>query len=280
VTALARNISVAAMVDEPKPVVRVENVSLSLPDRRNRQIDILRNFNLTIETGEFVSIVGPSGCGKSTLLNCVASLRGGYSGRIEVLGNVVGRSDPAVGYMFQTHALLPWRSVISNTELGLELQGVAKAERRARCQDALSKLGLSGFEDHYPSEISGGMRQRVSLARMLVTKPSLLLMDEPFGALDAQTKLLVQELFLASWEESRQTVLFVTHDLAEAIAMSDRIILMSARPGRIIREYDVGIPRPRNLAQVRTAPRFVKLWEALWSDLRGEALRTMQGHDA
>jgi NitT/TauT family transport system ATP-binding protein len=259
-----------------KSAVRVEGVSLTLPDRNGRNVSILDVVDLAVEAGEFVSIVGPSGCGKSTLLNCIAGLRQTNSGRIEVLGRPSGQPHPDIGYMFQAHALFPWRSVLENTEITLELSGVSKPERRSRCRQMLAKVGLGGFEDHYPGEISGGMRQRVSLARMLVSEPSLLLMDEPFGALDAQTKLLVQELFLASWEEQRRTVLFVTHDLAEAIVMSDRIVVMSARPGRIVQEYQVGLPRPRDLAQVRSSPRYIQLWDALWRDLRSEALQAMQ----
>lgn len=259
-----------------EPAVQVKGVSLSLPDRSGRQIDILQGVDLSVQRGEFVSIIGPSGCGKSTLLNCVAGLSLGAAGMIEVLGRPANKPHPDVGYMFQTHALFPWRTVIENAEMALEIAGVGREERRRRAEDMLATMGLAGFENHYPGEISGGMRQRVSLARMLVTDPSVLLMDEPFGALDAQTKLLVQELFLTSWEKHRRTVLFVTHDLAEAIVMSDRIVVMSARPGRIIAEHRVPFPRPRNLAQARSTPRFLQLWDALWNDLRGEALRTMQ----
>jgi len=276
VTVLARKIE---LVDNraDDAAIRVADVSLSLPDRSGRRIDILDKVGLAVRPGEFVSIVGPSGCGKSTLLNCIAGLRTAEAGTIEVLDRPTGAPRADVGYMFQTHALFPWRTVLENAEMALELSGMPRLERRERAQRMLERMGLGGFESHYPGEISGGMRQRVSLARMLVTNPSVLLMDEPFGALDAQTKLLMQELFLDEWEKLRRTVLFVTHDLAEAIVMSDRIIVMSARPGRIIREYTVGLPRPRLLAEVRSTSRFVQLWDALWSDLRSEATDSLRG---
>ncbi|MGF7159610.1 ABC-type nitrate/sulfonate/bicarbonate transport system ATPase subunit [Rhodoligotrophos appendicifer] len=179
--------------------------------------------------------------------------------------------------MFQQHGLLPWRSVVRNVELGLEIAGVSQAERRERARVILSELGLGGFEDHYPSDLSGGMRQRAALARTLIAEPKLILMDEPFGALDAQTKIFIQEMFITYWEKHRTTVLFVTHDLAEAVALSDRVVVMSARPGHILSAYDVDIPRPRDIVHLRTLERFNALNEAIWSDLRAEALLAMRG---
>ncbi|MGQ7792468.1 ABC transporter ATP-binding protein [Faunimonas sp. B44] len=260
-----------------REAVRIARLSYRLFDRQKRPLPILAEVDLTLGEGEFVSIVGPSGCGKSTLLNFVAGLLPVQSGTVEVFGKAPGARDAAIGYVFQQHALLPWRSVLHNTEIALEVKGVPKAERQRRAREMLGVMGLDGFEDHYPREISGGMRQRVSLARTLVDDPNLILMDEPFGALDAQTKLLIQEMFLAYWEEHRKSVLFVTHDLAEAIALSDRILVMSSRPGRIMAEYDVGIPRPRKLDQVRHMPRFTELHDSIWENLRGEAVKAMQG---
>ncbi|WP_205520717.1 ABC transporter ATP-binding protein [Propylenella binzhouense] len=257
--------------------VRIRGLGFRLLDRQKRPLPILDNVDLTLKDGEFVSIVGPSGCGKSTLLNFISGLVPVQSGSVEVFGEPPGGKDAAIGYVFQQHALLPWRPVLTNAAIGLEVAGVPREERSRRARDMLRVMGLDGFEDHYPREISGGMRQRVSLARTLVCNPRLILMDEPFGALDAQTKLLIQEMFLSYWEEHRKTVLFVTHDLAEAILLSDRILVMSSRPGRIMAEYEVGIQRPRNLEQVRHLPRFTELHDSIWENLRAEAMKAMQG---
>jgi NitT/TauT family transport system ATP-binding protein len=211
------------------------------------------------------------------LLNVIAGLLPVQSGRVELFGAPIRGVHPAIGYMFQQHALLPWRTVLANVELGLELSGVPRHERQRRAAPCLAALGLQGFERHFPSELSGGMRQRVSLARLLVDAPQLILMDEPFGALDAQTRLLVQEMFLRIWEADRPTVMFVTHDLAEAIALADRVVVMSARPARIKQQYVVDIPRPRKLDHLSKVPRFADLLESLWGDLRAEALVAMQG---
>lgn len=254
----------------------IRGLSYSLLDRRKTRRQILEDVDLDVRKGEFVSIVGPSGCGKSTLLNFISHLLPVQVGEIDVLGGPVRAGNTKVGYVFQQHALLPWRTVIENTELGLEVKGEGREVRRQRCRDVLAQMGLSGFEDHYPSEISGGMRQRVSLARTLVAEPEFILMDEPFGALDAQTKILVQEVFLNYWERNRRSVLFVTHDLAEAIALSDRVVVMSARPGHLIADHAIELPRPRNLEQLRSEPEFLRYHDLLWSALRDEATRAMQ----
>ncbi|MEP9348781.1 ABC transporter ATP-binding protein [Xanthobacter sp. KR7-225] len=262
---------------DAQDAVRIAGLSFRLMDRQKRQLQILDHVDLALKEAEFVSIVGPSGCGKSTLLNFIAGLTPVQSGSVEVFGTPPGAEGAPIGYVFQQHALLPWRNVLQNTVISLEVKGVGKAEREQRAREMLGVMGLDGFEDHFPREISGGMRQRVSLARTLVDNPRLILMDEPFGALDAQTKLLIQEMFLKYWEEHRKSVLFITHDLAEAIALADRVLVMSSRPGRILAEYEVGIPRPRTLDQVRHMARFTELHDAIWEDLRGEALKAMQG---
>lgn len=257
--------------------VEVSELNYATLDRKGRRIDILQNVDLRVREGEFIAIVGPSGCGKSTLLNIIAGLKPYADGKVKVLGAPAHGIDPDVGYMFQTHALLPWRTVRRNVELPLELTGVPRVERLHRATEILRQMGLAGFEDHYPAEISGGMRQRVSLARTLVAGPRLLLMDEPFGALDAQTKLLIQELFIEYWERHRRTVIFVTHDLAEAISMADRVLVMSARPACFKAEYMVGLPRPRSLADVRSTRQFTEFWDRIWDDLRQEAAVAMMG---
>ncbi|MDO9443446.1 MAG: ABC transporter ATP-binding protein [Beijerinckiaceae bacterium] len=254
----------------------IRGLSYALRDRSRTMRQILDNVDLSVREGEFVSVVGPSGCGKSTLLNFISHLLPVQQGELEVLGAPVQAFNTKVGYVFQQHALLPWRTVIENTELGLEVKGEGREERRARCREVLAQMGLAGFEDHYPSEISGGMRQRVSLARTLVAEPEFILMDEPFGALDAQTKVLIQEIFLKYWEQHRRSVLFVTHDLGEAIALSDRVVVMSARPGRIIADHVIDLPRPRNGERLRSDPRFIEYHDLLWSALRDEAANAMQ----
>ncbi len=257
--------------------IDIHKLTYNVTDRRGKRLEILKETNLSIRDGEFIAIIGPSGCGKSTLLNFVSGLLPIESGSVSLFGKPVEGVHPSIGYMFQHHALLPWRNVQANVELGLEIGGCPKKERQERALEKIAQLGLRGFESRYPNELSGGMRQRVSLARMLVDEPQLILMDEPFGALDAQTKLLIQEMFLESWEAKRRTVVFVTHDLAEAVALSDRVVLMSARPARIKAEYVIDIPRPRDLNKLAKVPRFADLVEEIWSGLREEALAAMQG---
>ena len=254
----------------------IKGLSYALLDRSGTRRQILSSLDLDVREGEFVSVVGPSGCGKSTLLNFISHLLPVQAGTVEVLGEPVRSFNTKVGYVFQQHALLPWRTVIENTELGLEVKGEPREGRRERCRAVLAQMGLAAFENHYPSEISGGMRQRVSLARTLVAEPEVILMDEPFGALDAQTKLLIQEIFLNYWEQHRRSVLFVTHDLGEAIALSDRVVVMSARPGRIIADHTIDLPRPRDSERLRSNARFLEYHDLLWSALREEAASAMQ----
>jgi len=260
------------------PLIVIDHLCYSATDRRGREVKILDDLCLEVNAGEFVAIVGPSGCGKSTALNFMAGLvTGQQSGTVRVSGQDVHGITPGVGYMFQTHGLFPWRTIIQNVELALELQGVSRAGRAATARRLLGELGLNGFENHYPAELSGGMRQRVSLARTLANNPGVLLMDEPFGALDAQTKLLVQDGFVAYWKAHRKTVVFVTHDLGEAIFLADRIIVMSARPGRIKKQYKVPFARPRHLAAIRADSAFGDMWERIWLDLKEEAQHSKQG---
>ncbi len=273
----ARNESDAIPRNAARPAIRVRGLGYTVNGRDGRPMEILKTIDLEIADGEFVAIVGPSGCGKSTLLNFVAGLLPVQRGEVQVLGTPAHDSNPNVGYMFQHHALMPWRTLLRNAEIGLELRGVPKGVRREQVRGILRDLGLAGFESHYPSEISGGMRQRASLARTLATDPRILLMDEPFGALDAQTKVLIHEMFLAAWEAKRRTVVFVTHDLGEAIALADRILVMSARPGIILADHRVNIPRPRNLSHLHTDPRYAEYHDKLWEQLRGEAIKAMAG---
>jgi len=257
--------------------IQISGVTQHVRGRQDQTLDILATIDLEVRPGEFVALVGPSGCGKTTLLNIISGLILPSSGKVWIFGAPFGNRDHRVGYMFQTDALLPWRSVLRNVQAGLSLAGVPRREAEQQARDMLAQLGLTGFEDHYPAELSGGMRQRVSLARTWVTNPDVILMDEPFGALDSQTKLVIQASFLSFWEKHRKTVVLVTHDLEEAIAMSDRVMVMSTRPGRIKAEYRIDLPRPRSIIELRADPRFGSYWRRIWQDLETEANQAMQG---
>ena len=248
--------------------ISVRGVAKDFDDRRGRRLQILSPIDLDIAEGEFVSLVGPSGCGKSTLLNIISGLLKPSSGSVSRSGRI--------GYMFQTDALLPWRSILRNVRVGLDFAGVARAEADERARAMLATLGLEGFENHYPAELSGGMRQRASLARMWVTNPEIILMDEPFGALDSQTRLVIQAGFLEYWERHRKTVLLITHDIEEAVAMSDRVVVMSARPGCVIAEHRIDLPRPRSVAALRGEPAFSAYWKRIWASLEAEANRALK----
>jgi NitT/TauT family transport system ATP-binding protein len=236
----------------------------------------LDHVDLTIQSGEFVAFVGPSGCGKSTLMNMVAGILPIETGRIMHDGRKVSGINRHVGYMTQQDGVLPWRTVQQNVDLPLRLHGVAAAERRQRVAAMIKAVGLSGFEKSFPAQLSGGMRKRVALAQLLAYEPGTLLMDEPFGALDAQLKLLMQEQLLRIWSERKQTVVFVTHDLAEAITLAQRVVVFSGRPGRIKQIETIELPAERQVFRVRFLPEFeaayTRLWDALSPEIRqGEA---------
>jgi NitT/TauT family transport system ATP-binding protein len=227
----------------------------------------LAAVDLAIERGEFVTLVGPSGCGKSSLLTLISGLSSPSSGHIRIAGRDIAGTDREVGFITQQDNLFPWRTLVDNVALSLELAGVPAAERRREADRWIRRVGLEGFEQAYPHQLSGGMRQRANIIRTLIYEPSVILMDEPFGPLDAQTRLSLQALLLSIWESQRSTVLFVTHDLTEAIALADWVVLMSARPGRIVRVDRVDIPRPRDIFHIHDLPEFRRLYDALWRDL-------------
>ncbi|MBV9605473.1 MAG: ABC transporter ATP-binding protein [Solirubrobacterales bacterium] len=234
----------------------------------------LRNFTLTVKPGEFCAIVGPTGCGKSTTLGMVSGLDRPSAGTLTVGGRVVDGVTPGTGFVFQSDALMPWKSVVNNVMMGPVFAGVGKREAGARARDWLRRVGLSGFEDHYPHQLSGGMRKRVSLAAALITEPSVLLMDEPFGALDVQTKAIMSNELLTLWEQSRPTVMFITHDLEEAIALADKVVVVTASPGTVKATYSVDLPRPRGAVQeIRFGDRFRDLHHQIWESLREEVER-------
>ena len=236
---------------------------------RKQQISALQDFNLDIREGEFFTILGPSGCGKSTFLNVLAGLANKSSGSITIDGRAAQGINLQQGVVFQGYALFPWRTVLQNIEMGLEIRKVPKRERKETAAHFLNLVGLSGFGHRYPHELSGGMRQRVAIARSLAYSPDLLLMDEPFAALDAQTREILQAELLRIWEEHKKTIVFITHSLDEAIYLSDRIAVMTHRPGRIKSILEVPLARPRP-AEIRHSAQFVRLREQAWDVLRDE----------
>jgi NitT/TauT family transport system ATP-binding protein len=246
------------------PKVSVSGLSIAFGPTR-----ALDRVSLTVGDGEFVSIVGPSGCGKSTMLNVIAGLLAPSEGGTSVAGIENNGAGSRIGYMFQKDTLLPWATALDNICLPMDVKG-ARDWHKARA--LMQLVDLTGFEAHYPRQLSGGMRKRVQLARLLAQDPEVLLMDEPFGALDAQTRLIIQEEFLKIWERQRKTVLFVTHDLQEAIALSDRVVLISARPGRVKATYSINLPRPRRVDEVMADPRFTALFQEIWASLKQEVL--------
>ena len=230
--------------------------------------------SLVVSAGEFVSVVGPTGCGKSTLLNVAAGLLAPSSGRALVSGALLEGINARAGYRVQADALMPWRNALDNVMAGLEFRGVPRPQASTRAREWLARVGLSGFENRYPHQLSGGMRKRVALAQMLILDPEILLMDEPFSALDIQTRQLMENELLELWSANRKSVLFITHDLEEAIALSDRVIVLSAGPAtHPLGEFTIDLPRPRDVAEIRMSPRFVELHEAIWHVLKSEVLK-------
>ena len=237
-----------------------------------RRVVALEEIDLTVAEREFVAILGPSGCGKSTLLNMVAGFDLPTRGSVKVAGEEILAPAPTRGVVFQEPALFPWLTVMDNVVFGPKTRGQSAADYRARAAQIIEAVGLSGFEASYPAELSGGMRQRVGIARVLIMEPKVLLMDEPFGSLDAQTRTLMQELLLALWERHHQTVLFITHDIEEAVLLADRVCVMTARPGRIKKSIDVRMPRPRSI-ELTTSPEFNALRREVLELIRQESLR-------
>jgi NitT/TauT family transport system ATP-binding protein len=237
--------------------------------RRGQRFEAIRDVSLAVDAGQFVSIVGASGCGKTTLLRIVDGLIAPTHGEIRVNGTAVHKPGPDRGFVFQQDALFPWRTLLDNVIFGLEIQGHAKRDARARAADLLRLVGLTGFEHHFPHELSGGMRQRANIARALTIDPDVLLMDEPFASLDAQTREIMQSELLRIWRGNRKTVLFVTHQIDEAVYLADKVLVMTSRPGQVKAVLDVDIPRPRDLSVKRT-PRFLELVDAVWRMIEEE----------
>jgi NitT/TauT family transport system ATP-binding protein len=251
----------------------VDNVAMRFHTGEG-DVTALDNVSFTVNPGEFLAIIGPSGCGKSTLFNVIGGLLGGYDGKVSVAGEKVSGPHASIGMVFQEESTFPWRNVVDNVAFPLEIAGVGKRERIERARHFVSMVGLDGFEKRYPSELSGGMRQRVSMARTLASEPKILLMDEPFAALDEQTRLLLGDKVLQIQQQLKQTTLLITHNITEAVQLADRILVMTYRPGRVKRMVEISLPRPRT-SEVVSSEAFGRYVAQIWADLREEASRGM-----
>jgi len=237
----------------------------------------VEKVSLDVPTGSFLSVVGPSGCGKSTVLNMAAGLMEATDGEVRIHGDRLSGINRKAAYMFQQDALLPWKTVLGNILLGLDFRGADRAQATEKALAWVRRVGLEGFADRYPHELSGGMRKRVAMAQTWIVNPDIVLMDEPFGALDVHTRLRMETEILTLWAETKKTVMFVTHDLEEAISLSDEVAVLSAGPAsRVVGVYRVDLPRPRNLIDIKTEPRFIELYGSIWSDLRKEVLKSYE----
>ncbi|MGZ3679034.1 MAG: ABC transporter ATP-binding protein [Ktedonobacterales bacterium] len=232
----------------------------------------LRDLSLRIQPGEFCALVGPTGSGKSTTLSLISGLERATHGEVSVMGAPVTGVNRQVGFVFQNDAVLPWRNVLANVMTGPLFRGVPKREAQQRARDWVARVGLAGFEDRYPHQLSGGMRKRVSLAQTLINEPKILLMDEPFSALDVQTRVLMGNELLNLWSSTSASVVFVTHDLEEAIGLADRVVVLTAGPATVKGSYTIDLPRPRNVSEIRFDSRFVELYQEIWEDLRSEVM--------
>jgi NitT/TauT family transport system ATP-binding protein len=254
--------------------ISFSDISVSFAEKGGGQFVAVRDVTLDIVDGEFVALVGPTGCGKSTLLNLGAGLVKPASGIVTVFGEELSGLNRRAGYLFQADALMPWKTALENVAIGLEVRGGPSQSARQEAQAWLAKMGLANFLHRHPHQLSGGQKKRVALAQVLILKPKILLMDEPFGPLDAQTRTLMSELLLELWSADRKAVLFVTHDLDEAIALADRVVVMGAGPAAtIIGDYRVSLPRPRDPIEVRHTQEFSHLHREIWQQLKGEVLK-------
>lgn len=253
----------------------LEGIQVTFVSPDGARYTAVRDTTVRVAPGEFVSVVGPTGCGKSTLLNVAAGLLQPSSGRASVFGQALAGLNRKAGYLFQSEALMPWRTALANVTAGLEFRGVEKAKAQKQGEAWLQRVGLGGFGERYPHQLSGGMRKRVALAQTLILDPEIILMDEPFAALDIQTRHLMENQLLELWSANRKSVVFITHDLEEAISLSDRVVVMSAGPeSHPIGEFAVDLPRPRDVAEIRLTPRFVELHGLIWGAMREEVLKS------
>jgi NitT/TauT family transport system ATP-binding protein len=271
---------IAATSDRVMPAPQAEPAILVVDDLVMRfatddgGVTALDHVSFKVKPGEFLAVIGPSGCGKSTLFNVLGGLLGGYQGAVTVAGERIAGPHASIGMVFQEESTFPWRNVVDNVAFPLEISGVPKAERVEKARHFITMVGLQGFEKRYPAELSGGMRQRVAMARTLASKPKILLMDEPFAALDEQTRLLLGDKVLQIQQELKQTTLLITHNITEAVQLADRILVMTYRPGRVKRMVEINLPRPRS-SEIVSSEAFGRYVAQIWSDLREEASRGM-----
>src|SRR3954471_20863913 len=257
------------------PALALEDVTVTFVSPDGGRYTAIRDTSLRVAPGEFVSVVGPTGCGKSTLLNVAVGLLQPSAGGVRVFGEPLSGLNRKAGYLFQTEALMPWRTALQNVTAGLEFRGVDPDEGKERGEAWLQRVGLRGFGGRYPHQLSGGMRKRVALAQTLILDPEIILMDEPFSALDIQTRQLMENELLELWSADRKSVIFITHDLEEAISLSDRVVVLSAGPdAHPIGEFAIDLPRPRDVAEIRLTPRFIELHTLIWGAMREEVLKS------
>ncbi|GAB3962521.1 ABC transporter ATP-binding protein [Actinoallomurus acanthiterrae] len=255
---------------EATPPIELRDVTKRFRTPDGSTYTALRDIDLTVAPGEFCAVVGPTGCGKSTTLSLISGLEEASDGTVTIDGRPVTRIDPRVGFMFQQDAVFPWKSVLANVAAGPLFRGVTKREAIDRARDWLRRVGLSGFEGHYPHQLSGGMRKRVALAQTLINEPRILLMDEPFSALDVQTRQIMSDELLDLWELTRPSVVFVTHDLEEAIALADKVVVLTVGPGNVKDVFHIDLPRPRRVQEIKFEPQFIQIYERIWESLRDE----------
>jgi NitT/TauT family transport system ATP-binding protein len=257
------------------PALALEAITITFVSPDGARYTAVRDTSLRVAPGEFLSVVGPTGCGKSTLLNVAVGLLQPSAGRVSVFGEPLSGLNAKAGYLFQTEALMPWRTARANVAAGLEFRGMEGGEAIRRADEWLQRVGLRGFGSRYPHQLSGGMRKRVALAQTLILDPQIILMDEPFSALDIQTRQLMENQLLELWSANRKSVLFITHDLEEAISLSDRVVVLAAGPeSHPIGEFAIDLPRPRDVAEIRLTPRFIELHGLIWRAMREEVLKS------
>jgi NitT/TauT family transport system ATP-binding protein len=259
-------------LDRGTYAIEFRDATKRFPTPTGQAYTAIRNVTFSVAPGEFVAVVGPTGCGKSTTLGLISGLERPSEGSVQVMGKPVHGIDPRIGYVFQADAVFPWKNVLNNVVTGPLFRGQRKAEALTRAHDWIARVGLTGFEDHYPHQLSGGMRKRVALAQTFINEPQILLMDEPFSALDVQTRTMMEDELLQMWSSLSASVVFVTHDLEEAISLADRVCVLTAGPATVKGIYTIDLPRPRNVAEIRFEPRFVQLYHEIWEDLREEVL--------
>lgn len=255
-----------------QPAIELRSVTKRFLTPSGGVYTALRDLTMSVGEGEFCAVVGPTGCGKSTTLALISGLEPPSEGEVDVFGKPVIGIPDGIGYMFQADAVFPWKTVLENVAAGPRYRGSPARDAREKARDWIARVGLAGFEDRYPYQLSGGMRKRVALAQSLINGPRILLMDEPFSALDVQTRSLMENELLALWAATSASVVFVTHDLEEAISLSDRVFVITAGPGTVKSNYKVDLPRPRNVAEIRFQPHFIEIYEEIWKDLKDEVL--------